>query len=73
VLVERPCKETLQQLVVIDGLSNNTTNKLKVTKVIGVTMRSRVGLVGDAVSGRSGEKSVIRVEHLTRHDKVPFT
>jgi len=50
VLVERARKVALEQLVVINGLGNDSANEFEVAQVIGIAMRRRINHVGDPIA-----------------------
>ena len=70
-LVERTCEVALEQLIVVDSLSDDAANKFKVAKMIGIAVRGWVDHVGDTVARRGGEERVHRVENLSRTDNIP--
>jgi hypothetical protein len=72
-LVEGTCEVTFQQLIIIDGLSYDTTNKLEVAQMVGVAVRRGVDCVCDAVTRGSFKQGIHWVEDLPGNDNVPFS
>ena len=73
VFVEGACKETVQQLVVINRLGNDPADEFKVAQVVRVAVGQGVGLVGDAIPRGGSEQGVVGVEHLPGHDNEPLS
>jgi len=65
-LVECTNEECIQEASVEDSQTNNTTNELEVSKMLGVDARVWVNLEGVVVVGRVFEQTVEWVEHFVR-------
>ena len=72
-LVERAREVAVEELVVVDGLCDDVSDKLEVIQVLGVDVGQGVGHVRHAVAGRGLEEGVVGVEHLPRNDDVPLS
>lgn len=70
--VEGPRKVALEEFVVVNGLGDETADKLKVAEVIAVDEGGWVDGVGDPIGGRNAEETVIWVENLPAHEEIPF-
>ena len=63
-LVESSNEEGVQETAVENGQTNNTTNELEITKMLGVDAGMWVNLEGVVVVCRVLEQAVEGVEHL---------
>mmetsp|Transcript_7798 Transcript_7798/g.29175 ORF Transcript_7798/g.29175 Transcript_7798/m.29175 type:complete len:233 (+) Transcript_7798:755-1453(+) len=68
VLVETPCEEAVEQLVVVHCHGNHTSNKLEVLQMLTIDVTVCIRLI-ETIS-RSSEKCIIWIEHFSRkHQK----
>lgn len=72
VFVVRSGEEAVQQLVIVDGFGDESSDKLEVGEVVGVDVGLGVDHVGDTITGRRLEEGVVGVEDLSGDDRVPF-
>lgn len=70
--IERTCEVAFKKFVVIDGLGNDSTNKLEVTQMIGVAMWWRIDGISDSVSWWCKEKCIVGIEDFARYDEIPL-
>ena len=70
-LVERTCEVALEQLIVVDSLSDNTANEFEVAKVIGIDVRVRLDLIDETVARRGSEERVPRSENFSQNYVIP--
>lgn len=70
-LVKGAREVAFEKLVVVDGLSNDATNKLEIAQVIWIAVWRGVDHIGDPIARWSCEESVHGVENLARNDDVP--
>ena len=71
-LVEGSGEVTLQQLVVVDGLSNDVSHKLEIAEVVGVAVGGGVDGVGDTLTLRGLKQHIVGIEDLTGDNEVPL-
>ena len=73
VFVKWSCEVTLKKLIVINSLSNDSSNKLEIAKMIGIDVRKVVNGISDPITSTRLEQSVIWVEDLSGDDDIPFS
>ena len=69
--VKGTCEVTLEQLIVVYGFCNDTTDKFEVGEMVRIAVRRRIDHVRHSVPGWCGEQRVHRVENFSRDDHVP--
>ena len=72
VFIERSCEVAIQELVVVDGFGNHSSDETEVVEVVGVDMGTWVWLVSHAIPRRCREQSIVWVEHVSCDDDVEF-
>jgi len=72
VFVEWSREVAFKQLVVEDGLGNDSTYELEVAQMVWVAVWSWVDGVRDTITGRRAEQCVHRVEDLAWYYYVPL-
>ena len=64
-LVEGSGEVALEQLVVVDGLGDDSTHELEIAEMVGVAVARSVDSVGDPVSRTGAKESIVGVEDFS--------